>query len=130
MQQNEVPIISGWKTSYRVGDVLRLNCTTRSQNAGLGWYIDDTLVTDLFFLQPQPLTSSLLIFHRIKCLTLIVVRLDQLTNLLPIILLDCSLKYVRNLLVICLVYRQPKRSLGPFPLANSLVSLFLRFFEC
>ena len=44
LQQTETPTIDGMKSSYRVGDLLHLNCSTRSKDAQLKWYIDEEQV--------------------------------------------------------------------------------------
>lgn len=50
LRQKETPVIKGLRTSYRVGDLLNVNCSTSARDAQLKWYLND-----------EPISSSFLI---------------------------------------------------------------------
>ena len=50
LRQKETPVIKGLRTSYRVGDLLNVNCTTSARDAQLKWYLNDEPISSNFLI--------------------------------------------------------------------------------
>jgi len=45
----DAPVITGGLSSYEVGDLVELNCSTTSLESTLDWYINEEKVTENIF---------------------------------------------------------------------------------
>lgn len=53
-RQKETPVIKGLRTSYRVGELLNVNCSTTARDAQLKWYLNDEQINSNYLI---PYTS-------------------------------------------------------------------------